>query len=174
MDVNIRGVGMSRHVCYIVDNAFHELALDSIEHVRKCSDVELHVHILGNINNKSQNINYIDVPSNFSELHVLDYRAKLPHYMLELGITKFLYLDADTQPVACLSRLIDIDLGKNVVAGCEQPWSNKFRDAVVWAGDRDYNDFEQQLTEEQLDNTFINTGVKRTYPLDNDEYAQQC
>ena len=159
MDVNIRGVNMSRHVCYIVDNTFHELALNSIEHARKCSNVELQVHILGNIDNKSQDINYIDIPSDFSDLHVLDYRAKLPYRMLELGITKFLYLDADTQPVVCLSKLIDINLDKEVVAGCEQPWSNKFRDAVKWAASRDYIDFEQQLTEEQLDNTFINTGV---------------
>jgi len=82
---------MSRHVCYIVDNTFHELALNSIEHARKCSNVELQVHILGNIDNKSQDINYIDIPSDFSDLHVLDYRAKLPYRMLELGITKFLY-----------------------------------------------------------------------------------
>ena len=159
MDDNTGGVGMSRHVCYVADNIFHELTLNSIEHARRCSNVELHVHILGNIDNKSQYINYIEVPDEFSELHVLDYRAILPHLMLKLGITKFLYLDADTQPVVCLSKLIDIDLGKNVVAGCEQSWSNKFRDAVEWTTTHGYDDFEQQLTERQLDSTFINTGV---------------
>jgi hypothetical protein len=159
MGVSIGGAFMNRHVCYIADNTFHELALKSIKHAIKHSNTKLHFHILGNIDNKSQGIDYINIPDSFSELHVLDYRAKLPYLMLERGISKFLYLDADTQPVVCLSKLIDIDTEGNVIAGCEQPWCNKFRDAVEWANSRDYNDFEQQLSEEHLDNTFINTGV---------------
>ena len=151
---------MSNHICYIVDDNYHDLALSSIESARKNCTQELQFHILGNIEAQSSGINYIDVPSSLADLHILDYRAVLPHIMTDNGITKFLYLDADTTPMVCLSKLIELHIDdNNVVAGCTSSTSRNFKEAIQWTNSRDFNYFKEHVPDIHLDATFINTGV---------------
>lgn len=158
------------HVCYIVDQEYHSLALKSINSAKKVSKKHINFYIIGDIKNKKQGINYISPPEYMNNLHIVDWYANLPEIMINYGIKKCLYLDADTIVCKCLSRLIDTDMDRFCVAGVQHPKQKNCIDLLRRAKKIDEGDLLKNFKRDLYYEKCINAGVVL---FNNQEYVKQ-
>lgn len=148
-----------KSICYVVDDNYHDLAINSIECCMNISKQDIQYYILGNITNKHTYVKYIDLPSQLKNTHIIDQKYHLPEIMNSLGVDKFLYLDADTIPLKCPGVLIDTDISRVCVGGCLHMFCNNWEQALLWSDTKDGGVTRSYIPNENMSDIFMNAGV---------------
>jgi lipopolysaccharide biosynthesis glycosyltransferase len=117
------------HICYMINEAYLPLTLESIGHVKRSfrsKEHELNIHIVG--------IEEFTVPdditftlTSYRTLPILWQRVYIPEM---IGVDRVIFMDSDTITTTCISKLWDIDLGENVIGAVQHLQCTTFGELV--------------------------------------------
>ena len=140
------------NICYLISSDYLQLTLTSIDYIKrfyKSNKYNLRFIIIGtDIFSVPRDILYIQ--SKCPELPLMHQRSHIPDM---LDINRVIFLDSDTVTTTCISKLWEIELSNNIIAGVIHYYYPTFESMYKFY-DLDFTPFNNRK-----DSLFFNGGV---------------